>query len=189
MNYLEPFAIIWTIRTSYNTFLWIENVNPFDPYRINLFYLKQFELSSAILGYLGLYRSYLSYLDHLWLSQSVFGYIWLTWVILDYLPTSEDILGYFRIIWAITCYLGIFHSGHLEQSGNLWLYLAISGYIYEVSSIRGKVEAGESKLLLFETFTFYFSHTGSIEELVLLKKINEVHRFPILGSQMNNKHN
>ena len=137
-----------------------------------MFYLKQFELSSAILGYLGLYRSYLSYLDHLWLSQSVFGYIWLTWVILDYLQTSEDILGYFRIIWAITCYLGIFHSGHLEQSGNLWLYLAISGYlwlylvisgylwltlaisgyIFEVSSIRGKVEAGESKLLLFQNF-------------------------------------
>ena len=43
-------------------------------------------------------------------------------------------------------------------------YLGLTGTIWEYLS---SIKAGESKLLLFETFWF-FSHTGSIEELALL---------------------
>ena len=32
-----------------------------------------------------------------------------------------------------------------------------------------QVGAGENKLMLFETFRLVFSHTGSIEELMLIK--------------------
>ena len=47
----------------------------------------------------------------------------------------------------------------------------VSSIKYDVSMIRVQVEAGESKLLLFETFSlvFFFSLEGFIEELALLK--------------------
>ena len=45
----------------------------------------------------------------------------------------------------------------------MWDYLGLSW-------TRVQVQAGKSKLLLFETF--FFSPTGSIEELALLKRIS-----------------
>ena len=56
----------------------------------------------------------------------------------------------------------------------LWLSLDVSGYLYQVSSkyhIRVQLEAGESKLLLFETFLFVFLLWGFLEELALLKTL------------------
>ena len=51
------------------------------------------------------------------------------------------------------------------------IYLAISDYLYQLSSIRLQLEAGESKLLLFETFPLFFKIVPGrvIEELALLK--------------------
>ena len=51
--------------------------------------------------------------------------------------------------------------------------MAISGYLYRVSSIKVQVEAGESNLLQFETFSlfyYFFSYERVLEELSLLKK-------------------
>ena len=61
------------------------------------------------------------------------------------------ILNYLGLFWFISDYMGI--------SGTIWDYLGLYG-------TRVQVEAGESKLLLFETF---FSPTESVEELALLK--------------------
>ena len=80
---------------------------------------------------------------------------------------------------AISCY----HWLSLAISGYLWLYLAISGYPWLslaitgyhwlfVLKIRVQVEAGESKLLLFETFSwnyYFFLLERFLEELALLK--------------------
>ena len=74
---------------------------------------------------------------------------------------SQTILGYFGLSWAILAH----HEQSRAKSGNLWIYLAISGYLwlsitisaylYDVSN-RVQVEAGESRLLLFETFSLVY---------------------------------
>ena len=48
----------------------------------------------------------------------------------------------------------------LTISGYIWLSLAISWYLYQVSSFRVQVEAGENELLLFVTFSFFFIDTS-----------------------------
>ena len=74
-----------------------------------------------------------------------------------FLGLSQAISGYLRVSQSIHGYLGLSRA----ISDYLRLSWTISGYF-------GLVEAGESKLLLFETFWFFFL-TGSIEELALLK--------------------
>ena len=94
---------------------------------------------------------------YLGLSQSILSYQWL------YLVNSA-IFGYLWLSLAI--------------SGYLRLSQAISGYLYQLSSIRLQIGAEKSNLLLFETFLFFFFHTGSIEELALLKtegKLEQAH--------------
>ena len=58
-------------------------------------------------------------------------------------------------------------SEYLGLSGTIWNYLGLS-------QTRVQVEAGENKLLLLETFSFFFSSFFSrervLEELALLKK-------------------
>ena len=66
------------------------------------------------------------------LSLATMGYIW----------NSLAIFGYLGLYWAI--------SGYLWQSLAIFGYLSL--YIYQVTSIRVQVEAGEGKLLLFKTF-------------------------------------
>ena len=65
---------------------------------------------------------------------------------------SRAILGYLWLSLAISGYLLL----SLAISGYLWLSLTILGYFYQVSSIRVQVKAGGSKLLLFQTFPFFF---------------------------------
>ena len=43
--------------------------------------------------------------------------------------------------------------------------------------MRVQVGAGENKLMLFETFRLVFSHTGSIEELMLIKISLDKHSY------------
>ena len=63
--------------------------------------------------------------------------------ILGYLRQFRFIPGYIQLSWVISGYIG--------------LSLAISGNIYQVWNIREQVEAGDSKLMLFETVVFFFS--------------------------------
>ena len=61
-------------------------------------------------------------------------------------------MEYTGIYWAIFGYLGLSQA----ISGHLVLSQVISIYVYQVSSIRMQVEAGESKLLLFQNFFLIF---------------------------------
>ena len=69
--------------------------------------------------------------------------------------TIWDYLGQYGTIW-----------DNLVLSGTIWDYDGLSGTMMDyvgLSGIRVQVEAGESKLLLFETFSlFYFFFTGAI---------------------------
>ena len=59
-------------------------------------------------------------------------------------------------------------------SGTIRDYQGLSQTISDylgLSRTRVQVEAGESKLLLFETFPLFFSHELFLEELTLLKII------------------
>ena len=63
-------------------------------------------------------------------------------------------LGSLDHLWlslSISVYLWL----SLIISDYFWLSVTILGYLYKISSIRGQVEAGESKLLLFETFPLF----------------------------------
>ena len=83
----------------------------------------------AILGFLGLFElswAISGYLRYLRLSQAISGY----------LGCSQAILGVLRLSWAI-----------MGNNDYLWLTL---------SSIRVQEEAAASKLLLFETFPYFF---------------------------------
>ena len=86
--------------------------------------------------------------------------VYLYTCILAVLPRSisgYNALGYLWLSKAISGYLWLSKA----ISGYLWVSLAISDYLYCVSTIRVQVEAGESKLLLFETFFFlYFTITS-----------------------------
>ena len=116
---------------------------------------------------------YLVISGYIRLSQAILSYLLVSWAILGYLEVSRAILSYLRyslLSLAISCYL-------LLSLVNLLMFLAISGYLYQVSSIRVQFKVGESKLLLFETFPLFFhiSQTRVIEELALLKIV------PIIG--------
>ena len=91
-------------------------------------------------------------MEYIGICWAIFGCLWLSLAISNYLWLSLAISGY------------------------LWLYLAISGYLGLSRAISGylrlQVEVGESKLLLFETFSlafFFSSHERFLEELALLK--------------------
>ena len=69
---------------------------------------------------------------------------------------------------------------YLVLSSTIWYYLILSGSIWDylqLSRTRGQVEAGESKLLLFETFPlfFYLLQRRVIEELALLKRLKNIY--------------
>ena len=85
-----------------------------------------------------------------------------SWTISEYICLFRSIFGYIGISLVISsylyCYLWLFRaiSGYLEL---FWLSLAISDYLYQVSRIRVQVEAGESNLSLFKTFSFFFYYS------------------------------
>ena len=90
---------------------------------------------------------------HLWLSllsPAIWRYLNLSGCLL--LSLFRSISGYLRLSQAISGYL------RLSQAilGYLRLSVAISGYFYQISSIRVQVEAGEGKILIFETFLLFF---------------------------------
>ena len=130
---------------------------------VNLVYLGYLGLSWAQSVILRLCRKISGYLR---LSQAISGYqAFLGYIQLSlsissgYLGLSQATLGYLELSLAISNYIG--------------LCVAISGYPYQISRIRVQVQARESKLLPFETFSFLFffsSHERVIEELALLKK-------------------
>ena len=108
-------------------------------------YIKQFSWSMSV--FLSLSRFISGYLN---VILSILSFLLLLHVISGYRKLSRPISGYLRLSCAIlTC---------------LCLPLVISGYIW-LSSIRVLVEAGESKLLLFETFPlllfFSFIYRGA----------------------------
>ena len=121
-------------------------------------------LSLAISGFLGLSLAISSYpcLSH----QAIPGFLRLPQATLGYLGLSWAISGYLWLSLAICNYIG--------------LCLAISGYPYRILRIRVQVQARESKLLPFETFSFlfFFSHKRVIEELVHLEKTKEMSETP-----------
>ena len=121
----------------------------------------------------------LSKLNHfLYLSRSILVYLYLSWFILVYLGSAWFILiyfdlslsisvylellleifwatlGYLKLSWALSEYNELYRLS-LAISGNCWLYMVISSYLYRVSSIRVQVEAGESNLLLFQFLSFF----------------------------------
>ena len=65
-------------------------------------------------------------------------------------------------------------------SGTIWDYLELSELSETILDYMGlsrtkvQIKAGESKLLLFETFGVFLP-TGSIEELALLKTVLLIH--------------
>ena len=108
-------------------------------------FLFYFVLSQAISGNLGL-------------SWPIWSYLMLSCIILCYLGPFLATYGFTLLslaIPAISCYLMLFHAilcflgQSLAISGNHGLY-------HQVFSIRVQVEAGESKLWLFETFRLLF---------------------------------
>ena len=105
------------------------------------------QLSQTISDYLGLSQTILDYLG---LSRTIRNYLGLSQTFSDYLRLSRAISGYLELSWPISDYLGL--------SWAIWSYLH-------------QVEAGEGKLLQFETFLFYyyFSLERFLEELALLK--------------------
>ena len=100
------------------------------------------------------------------LSGTICDYLGPSVTIWDYLGVSETIWEYLGLSGTTWDYLGL--SGtildYLGLSGTIWNYLGLSW-------TREQVEAGETKLLVSETFWFFFflRPTGSIEELALLK--------------------
>ena len=111
-------------------------------------------LFSSILKYkhfLGLSHSISGYLRQ---SRAIFSFTRLLWPISGYPWLYRAISGYPGLSWAILISLSL-----------SWLYLCLSqsilvlGYIYQVSSIRVKVEAGERMLLLNWNFWVLALHT------------------------------
>ena len=107
-------------------------------------------------------------MGYLGLSQAILGYIRLS-LVSGYIKLSQATMGYLILSRAL--------SGYTEQSWlgyiwKYWLYMAISGYLYQESSIRVQAEAGKSNLLLFQYFIPFFSHVQVLEKLALLKSIS-----------------
>jgi len=154
--------------------------------RVQVWTISKYFLSISN-NFLGLSLSILVYLvsrsilDYLGLSLSILVYLGLSRTILDYLGLSRSILVYLSLSRTVWDHLGL--SGTIRDymglSGTIWHYLVLSGTIWHYLGLYGtrvQVEAGESKLLLFETFPFffyfyfYFSLERFLEELALLKK-------------------
>ena len=81
--------------------------------------------------------------DNMGLSGTIFDYPGVSGTIWDYLVLSGTIMGLYGT-----------SSDYLDLSGTIWDYLRLS-------QTRIQVKAGESKSLLFETFSFlyFFSQT------------------------------
>ena len=100
---------------------------------------------------------------------------------MDYLGLSGIIWDYFGLSETIADYLGLSRtiSDYMGLSGTIWDHLGLSGTIWHYLGLfqtRVQVEAGESKLLLFETFSlfffyYYFLPERFLEELALLKEM------------------
>ena len=127
-------------------------------------------LSWSLLICLLLILFYLGHSDFipvcLLLSQAFSGYLKLSRI---FSVLSPSILVYLSPSCSISVYLGLSRTissyNELSQiclaiSGYQWSSRAISGYLYQVSSIRVQVEAGESKILLFETFPLFSTDTS-----------------------------
>ena len=121
-------------------------------------YIVPFSLSIPI--YLGLSWSIFVHLDLSWsnslylhLSSSTLGHLDLSWSILVYLGPSLTISVYLGLSQTISSYMNYLYY--------LWLSLAIIGHLWlsQDTSIKyqGASEAGKSKILLFETFPFFFT--------------------------------
>ena len=134
-------------------------------------FLGHLALSHSILVYLGIYPFISGHLGLSWTIlgyQSISGYSRLSWAILrylGYLGISQDILSFLRLSWVI--------SGYNELSRLSQLSLVISCYLrMSLSSTNAQLKARESKLLLFETFSYFFqiSLTRFIAESCAPKK-------------------
>ena len=98
----------------------------------------------------------------------------------NFFNNSRIILNYFEIIciyqtiflfylvlsWPISAFHGLSGAIGAYPSiyGYFWLffmlYLAVFGYLRLYLAIRVQVEAGESRVLLFETFWFFLPHSA-----------------------------
>ena len=96
---------------------------------------------------------------------------------MDYLELSGTIWDFLGLSGTIWDYLGLSQTiwDYLGLSRTIWDYMGLSGTIFIIPGLSWDyplIKAGESKLLLLGNFfvIFLFFHTGSIEELALLKK-------------------
>ena len=174
------------------TFILCFEIKNYETYyrsaRVQVWTISKYFLSISN-NFLGLSLSILVYLvsrsilDYLGLSLSILVYLGLSRTILDYLGLSRSILVYLSLSRTVWDHLGL--SGTIRDymglSGTIWHYLVLSGTIWHYLGLYGtrvQVEAGESKLLLFETFPFfyfyYFSLERFLEELALLKIIASI---------------
>ena len=102
--------------------------------------------------YKNIYRLSQTILDYLELSLTISYYLLLSLTIFDYIGLSGTFWDYFGLSGTIWDYLGLY--------GTIWDYLGLSGgTIWDYlgpSWTRVQAEAGETKLLLFETFSWNF---------------------------------
>ena len=120
-------------------------------------------LSWAILGYIGLCRAISGNIMNLLQFETFLGWLWIsTWELWKsrggskffrnvWIKSSQAISGYLCLSLAISGYLGL----SLAISSYLKLSQAIIGYLrlsWDISSCLHQVEAGESKLMLFQNF-------------------------------------
>ena len=108
-------------------------------------------LSDCIWHYVKISHKYMQYMTTFMIFENTWPYLWLSGTILDS-GTLWDYLVLSRTIWP-----------YLTLSGTIWPYLTLSGTIWNylglfrtISTIRVQVKTGESKLLLFETFSLFF---------------------------------
>ena len=100
-------------------------------------------------------------------------YLCLSWAISGYIKLSRTFSDHHRPSWSILVHLGL----SLAPSSYHWLSqitsgcnelsrlsLAISGYLSQVSSIMVQIEAGDSKLLLLETFLLVLFFSSSFQD-------------------------
>ena len=93
---------------------------------------------------------------HLVLSGTISNYLRLSGTIWDYFELSQTFSDYLGLLETIWDYLGL--------SGTIWDYLGLSGNIFDYLGLSGSIwvqaKAGESNILLFETFSLslFFTH-------------------------------
>ena len=107
---------------------------------------RNFGQKWEISGYVRLSRAISGYFEQSHVSQATMGYLGLSKTISGFICKN---LGY---LWQ-----------YMAISAFFWLSLAIAGYLYRVSNIRVQVEAGDSKLLRFQTFWLFFSHPDKLK--------------------------